>query len=640
MGNDWLASITDLWLRQVEICRNVKYDRFGKSAERIWSYMGKSYKDLAPEEDGYGEDMPQIPKMNARTRINKTQEFVSLMLPRIHEKVPSRVCRPRTQSVPPDIAGSVEMILGFKPENLQTSPLDRVRCWLMEKWLNYTPNEYDLFRESRTAIIEALVKGRGVAWVEMIEGPHGAFPATFYDSVDNLFIDADCKQFHEANFIIRKRTRSVQIVAEEFGILADDLRGIADSHFNLAKDITRSAVGTDDEHNHDVCVYYEVWSRIGFGHRMKDAGDDLSEIADTLDSAGQYVYLVVMPGIDYPLNLPRETIVGETPDALIKRVEWPIAFHAEAVDPWPCTVLDFLPNCEDPWATSILEAALPLQTFLDNFYTYCMARVKATTRDIIIVSSQLAENVRTAITSGYDQEIVEHDGDASELSKLVHVIEFPEMNKDGWAMIQAVERKFEDITGMTPELHGASPERQMRSSAEAQARQQNVLSRPEDYAGCVMAWQSKISAKEGKAARLYVTPDTVAPLFGETAPDLGNPETAAQSPLSWLWSSLVNTDDPSVAAAEIEYTCEAGAGSRMNKQKLISDASVLTQQLLPTFLQFTVQGNVAPYNRLMELLADAYEMPLQKLMLDAPQPLPSQAGMPPGATAPTEGPTA
>ena len=124
---------------------------------------------------------------------------------------------------------------------------------------------------------------------------------------------------------------------------------------------------------------------------------------------------------------------------------------------------------------------------------------------------------------------------------------------------------------------------------------------------------------------MYVRPETIAPLFGETPPDLANPESAFTSPLSWLWSTLVNTNDPAVAAAEIEYTCEAGAGSRVNKQKLISDAGLLTQQLLPAYLQFAAQGNPEPYNKLMGILADAYEMPLDKLTLSPPA---AQPGMP------------
>jgi hypothetical protein len=614
---DWLKSIVDLWLSHIQVCRDVKERQFGKSAAKIWGFYGKSYKDLVAS-DGLGERIDADYGFHEKTRINKTQEFVSLMLPRIHEKVPHRVCRSRAQDVPPDLLMHMQRILGFPIANAGQKSEDRVRAWQMERWLNYIPGEYDLFRESRTAIIEALVKGRGVTWSEMIEGPHGRIPATFYDTVDSLLIDSNCLQYRDAGYIVRERIRTVWQVEQDFGIPADTLRGKYQSYQQQAKsraDAYRSG-GNHDTEEKDLCRYYEVWSRVGFGQWFNDAGDTVKNTMAAVENVGNNVFLAILPGLNYPLNLPEDRIDQMTAEEIKQRIEWPMAFHAEPVDPWPCTFLDFLPNTENCWATPILEAALPLQVFLDAIYTFCMRRVKVTSRDLMVISKSLSEEIKHIAINGIDLEALEYDGDANEISKLLHIVQFPDMNKDVWSIIQAIERKWEQSTGMEPGMYGAEPERQMRSAAEAQSRHVALNSRPDDYAGCVMAWQSRIAAKEGQASRLYVRPETVAPSFGEQAPDLSNPQTAATSPMSWLWAALVNTDDPAIAAAEVEYTCEAGAGSRMNKQKLVSDAGVLTQQLLPTFMQFAAQGNVKPYNNLMGLLADAYEMPLNKLSLE------------------------
>lgn len=322
---DQLSEVVDLWLRQVEICRKAKKEHFSDTADRLWAFMGKSYRDLDIEVEGIGDEMPDGKGM-VRTRINLTAEFVALMLPYVHEKLPHRTVRPRPQPLPPEL-----MMLAPKSG---PKAEDMIRAYLLEHWLNYIPGEYDLYREMRTAIPEALVKGRGVCWHELLETPRGRIPATFFDSVDGLLIDADCKQLRDAGFIIRERCRSVHRISQEYGIDPDKIRGSYRSRLAEAMTYRNESSSISANRDKDVAVYYEVWSRMGIGHRLKGASEELKSLTEALDSLGPYVHLVIMPGLDYPLNLGTdEMLANATPTELLSRLEWPLAFFDEPVNP-------------------------------------------------------------------------------------------------------------------------------------------------------------------------------------------------------------------------------------------------------------------------------------------------------------------
>lgn len=613
-----LKSITELWLRQIELCKEAKQKHFGKTADRAWGYLGKSYRQLYIEASQDSEEFAHVTGPYYRTRLNKSREFVSLMLPYIFSRVPNRVVTPRRPQVPVELMRALPGVAA----NLQPiKDQEEILCWLMSWWLNYLPGEYGLYREARTALPEALVKGRGVVWHELVPSPTGEIPGSFFDSVDNLLIDADCTQMRDAGFIIRKRRMQAWRIAELFEVDVATVRAQAKSH------LAEAAKGDNESAEADVCEFYEIFSRMGIGHRLVGADQDMKDLFQTFEELGPYVYLAVMKGIKHPLNLPPEILEMEGGEQIKRRVEWPIAFYEDVADTWPCTVLDFAPNQDNPWATSPLEAALPLQQFLDHAYSYLMSRVRATSRDLIVTSTEMSEAVRRALVSGLDQEIVPFDGDpGTELDKLLKVIQFPALNRDAWQVISAVERAFEQATGMVPLMYGTQGDSALRSAQEAGLHESHATSRPDDYADCVEQWMSRIAAKEAIASRLYVGPETVAPLFGEqmqeAAPDVDpySPENVATwGQLTQAWAMMVNTDDPAEAVAELSYTVEAGSGRRKNKQKQIQDAQMFIQNLAPITMQFLQSGNPMPYNWLMQKIGEAYDVDLSGMQVAPPQ---------------------
>lgn len=613
-----LSAITDLWLKQVKLCTKAKKRDFDLLADRAWHFYGQTYTplNLGADED---QSFPEANGGQSRQpTLNKSWEFVALMMPYVHAKVPNRLATPDRPPLPMELAE-----LETKASQEQRAQ-DKLRAWLLQFWLNHIPTKgYDLSTEIRTALPEALVKGRALLWHELIEGPHELMPASLYGSVDDLLIDADCEQWRDAGFIIRRRKQAVWRIAEEFGLDADKLRGQYTSHMGAAADLVNRR-DTPAEDKGDVAEYFEVWSRMGPGHKLVAAPEEMKgqKEAAALNDLGPHVWLAVMPGVEHPLNLKPGSFA--TAAELKSRTEWPLAFFEDPSNPFPVSRLDFFPCNDSPWATTPLKGGLPWQIFLDSMYHYMKARVRTTCRDIIVCAEAVEESLKEAIESGRDQEIVTVTGTPGEdLSKLIEILTFPPVQRDVWQMMQSGERMFEQATGMTPLMYGSQGEGISRSAEDIRTREGHVTSRPDDMADIVEAWMSAVASKEAQATRLYVPPPYE--LFGEPRPVDENDTETELGPLSQNWSALVTTDDPAIAASEVSYSVESGSGRRKNKQKQMADVQQLAQTFGPELYQYGVAyGNFGPHRALVEMVGEAYDVPVGRMMLPDVQPEPPE----------------
>jgi hypothetical protein len=437
-------------------------------------------------------------------------------------------------------------------------------------------------------------------------------PSSQFVSVDDLLIDSDSIKPKDAGFMIRRRRRSVWQVSEEFGILREELRSVGRSKFQEAIDAS-----SEKQESKDVCEYYEVYSRVGIGHWLDERDEQFKQLSGAMGELGPHLYLVVMPGVQYPLNLRPERIsTSGSIDEIKKWLNWPIPFYADmAGNPWPCSILDFYPNQSDPWSTSPLQPGLPMQIFLDHLYSFAMGRIRITSRDIWLVAEALAEAAKNAIQQGNDLTLVPVPGEPGlDFEKLFHVVQFPETNEDLFKIGAMVERAYERATGLDPLLYGAEGARQMRSAKEAGIREAHVSSRPDDYADAVEDWMSAAGAKELQATRLMVGVETVAPMFGESLPPEDEP-TAVLGPMSQQWAKLIETDDPYQAAAEFTCTVEAGSARRQNKQKQVADVELTVQTLGQPLLELAMQGVPAPFNALVEMMGEAQGIDVNRMMI-------------------------
>jgi len=604
----YLESVCGVWNRQIKLCRESKETQFSKTADKLWSFLGKSYRQLYQEGE---EDLSFAQARNPwyKTRVSKSAEAVALLVPWVLSRVPHRVINPRRPPMPQEVAAVMPEAAQFRQ---QVDARDNIAAYLQQWFLNWTPTEYGLKREARTTLPEAFVKGRGVLWHEMVESPAGMIPSSQFMSVDDLLIDSDTIKPKDAGFILRKRRRSVWQVAAEFGYDREHLRSMSKSNSQKATEDKETGAKSND-----VCEYYEVYSRIGIGNWLDQGDEQFKELSEALEELGQHVWLAILPGMKHPLNLnPAALATADTVTAMKERLQWPIPFYADmAGNPWPCSLLDFYPHQTDPWSDSPLQPGLPMQIYLDHLYSFAMSHVRVTSRNIIVFAAALEESFKTVIREGMDLETVVVSGEPGvDVSKLFKVIEWPKLNEDLWQVAGMVERAYERATGLDPLLYGAESSRQMRSAKEAGIREAHVSSRPDDYADAVEDWMSAAGAKELQATRLMVDVRTVAPMFGEVVPSEEDPE-AVPGPMTQAWIELVQTDDPYQAAAEFSCTVEAGSARRQNKQKQVADLELTVQTLGQPLLGMAMQGVPGPFNALIEMLGEAQGIDVTRLMV-------------------------
>jgi len=262
---DLLAAIENLWLGQIERAKKVKKRQFGETAERAWKYYGDSNHNFLYLENAQKADEGRISLPLYPITCNLTAEYVRMMLPYIHNKAPARRVSPRPWPL--------SFIMPQPPEQYQANFFVASALQYM---VGYTPDRHDLRSQCRSSVTESLVKGRGVCWHEFEHG----LPGSFFDSVDNLLIDPNSEQLRHAAFAVRIRRRPVWAVAEEFGIEREKIRGSYTSYQKQARDqwevatVTGDATGDPNkDKTADVVTYYEVYSRMGAGHKFVGVAD-------------------------------------------------------------------------------------------------------------------------------------------------------------------------------------------------------------------------------------------------------------------------------------------------------------------------------------------------------------------------------
>jgi hypothetical protein len=631
-----LTAITDAWLSKLKLAAQHKWDEFGSDAYDAMRFYNGPHDFLYSNE--YGKNSRgfnvigdgQYPQPTFRMTVNKVSELVQLFLPVLYHRNPIRQVNPRRFDFPPELMGALLQLPAIQQQaqaglfNLPHPALqliDTVRAKLLEHYLNFTPHELDLREDSRKAVVEALIKGRGVAWTLLFDGPKGRLVGTFYDSVDNLLIDPDAEDLRFAQWVARRRREPVWRVEDKYklprGSLKpnqESLNQTADQALNPMERYDRATGQTNDQ-----LEYYEVFSRMGIGGRLQGGQEQnqysLSDQAKgSLETFGDNCYLVLAQGVEYPLNLPPD--IAYDPAAaneVTARLAWPTPFHEDKINPWPFTELDFHTIPRKVWPMSHVKPAMGEQKFLDWAYSFIAGKIRTTCRDLIAYPKDY-EEIAEALKSSGDLGLIPVEVQQGGTVKgMLEFIQHAAMNGDIWRVIEAVERNFEKRTGLTELMYGQTGH-QYRSATEADVKQNMLNVRPDYMAERVENWATRIAAKEGLAARYHLDGSDVAPIFGEVFdPEMG----IASGPYTQLWMQVVRQNDMAANAAELEYRIEAGSARKPNKDRDRANIDESAQVIFPALTQFYQQwGDPTPANawlrewcRTREMAPDLIQLP-------------------------------
>lgn len=486
---------------------------------------------------------------------------------------------------------------------------------MMQRILNYTPRELNLREHSRRVVDEAIIKGQGVWWTELKEfdDDDRVLVGSFYDSVDNLLIDPDVADFEDAMWVARKRSAPVWQLEQRFDLPPKSIRGTSVSNSRGRKKVAKaeglwsSTVEQPDNYkpSNDVVVYYEIYSKMGIGSRLEGVPE---EIRSKLEKFGDYCYVVICDGCDYPLNLSIDALYDKDPDDLFMDVQWPIPFHKD--DSFPCTPLTFhwVPN--SPWGMSHIKPGIGELKFLDFAMSHLARKIKSASVDIIGVLASAADDIKKQLEtpddgSGYKiVEIASHYGKS--VAELFSVMQRPPFHGDIWNVIAAVADRLDRRLGLT-ELYRSGGV--ARSALDAKNKQESFAIRPQDMAKRVEEQSSILCRKEAMAIAWFMEGKDVAPIIGEEA--------------AFLYDELIYKQDPIQIVREYDYQIEADSIRRPSKETEQENMAMLTQSTFNSMSQMALStGNFEPINAFFRDLGKAYNMDTEKYNFTPPPPPP------------------
>jgi hypothetical protein len=491
---------------------------------------------------------------------------------------------------------------------------------LLEDYLNYTPNELDLKRHSRKVVEEALIKGAGVWWHELYSPPGSTvrMAGSFYDTIDNLLWDPDADEYEDIRWAARKRIQPIDEVAAKFGLQREDLKGHIESYYARSEQGDRGYEHRKKNgQTNDLICYWEIYSKTGFGDRLKDGN---KELQGKFDALGANCYIVVAEGVDFPLNLPPAILQEEVdesglPQSLFMAAQWPIPFWAEPHG-WPFTVLAWHGKPGYSWPISLIRPGIGELRFINWAMSFLATRIATASQTLIGVAKSADPDIKAKILEKDEGglKIVEiSEAIGRSVNDVISVFQMPGVTSDMYQIISEVTALFDRRVGLTELIYGMT-RNQFRSAAEAQVKAEQISVRPDDYADILENALSDVARKEALLARWLVNPEDVAPLLGPMA---------AQA-----WQLHVRAEAPDTIVREYDYRVEAGSTKKPNVATKIENMNSFMQIIMPVAQGLLQAGRPELFNAIMKNWGQNMQMDVTDFLVPPPPPPPP--GPPPG----------
>jgi hypothetical protein len=576
-----------------------------------------------------------------RMQVNRVFEAVKLFGSVIYHRNPVRTVTPaKYPFVSPEVVGVMDdqSMMAYQQaaqDTIQRTEVRKVAALLMERYLNYTPNELDLKTHSRRVVDEAIIKGMGVWWTEMVTLPGSdiGIVGSFADSVDNFTMDPDATEIEDITWCARRCTHPIDVVARQYGLDREQLKGHLDGAKPVGDGGDAQIFSEDDQtykgrkagKSNELVTYWKIWSKTGLGDRLKDTP---KELIGTFDAVGDNCYIVVCEGIPYPLNMPPSALEEQVdeatgmPPGMFRAVQWPIPFWAEA-NGWPFVHLDFHRKPGYVWPISHIKPGIGELRFLNFAMSFIAQRVATSCETLLGVSKAADQDIKDQILAQSEKgfkvvEISETLGRS--VNDLISVFQLPEVSPELWRIVEAVAQQFDKRVGLT-ELAYAMSSSQIRSATEANVKAEQLSVRPDDMANRLEDAMSLLARREALAARWLLRPQDVDSIVG--------PLGAA------AWAQHVASMDPASVAREFEYRVESGSARKPNKATRVEQMQAALQTLGPILQGLVPMGMVDPLNALISDWADSLDIDAKPYLLPPPPPPPAPPppGSPPGPPA-------
>ena len=576
-----------------------------------------------------------VPPPKTPVTINKAYEFVQVMGPYLFWERAGRTVKPRDSfQIDPNALGDANnpaFIQWFQQNMMQQGLVDaqaRLAAEMMEKYLNYSSDEQPHTQAYHIglALIDGLVKGRGVLWPEVYSFPMSRRKLTglFWDSSDRLLVDPDCydPQFETAEFVCRVHHDPLRRVEKLFGYEHGALKGAGNltnaKNVILANEDPISRFEKRQGKTHDIMTWYEIFSRTGIGTNLKhEYGGPHRVFQDRFDEVvGDFVRVCVSPGVPWFLNAPPSFLESANVQEVREAFAWPAKTFHEGQ--FPMAKLDFNPNTESAYPIPPLGPALG-ELIAMNMLTSALVERGYESRKVIIGclgavqkewEQQLATDANPAILGL-------REGVTNSIKEALQIIQYPGLNGDLEKALEMLNFRFEERTGLNATMYGSSTKIE-RTASGARSKEERAQGRVDRMALDVTAFVTDASNKERLLAADVIVPE-------RDIPELLSPMGV------FAWRQLITDQPLEVIARSMKAVVGATETRKPNRERDTANFHQVIGFMLPLLQQYAMStGNTDPLNQFLGQYAKAIEADPQLWQLGPwlpPPPSPEQLQM-------------
>lgn len=627
-----LGALTKIWTSALKAAEEAKagFTKTGEICETFFTgAMDSMWNDTFRSRFLGGLPAPQF-----RLTLNKTFELTSIVGPSLMWDYAGRTVKnysdleidpsifPVLQGLDPSSPEAQQMAQQFAMQQQTDRMIADTTNKLMERYLNYSQREQPgggLLSESRLAILDALIKGRGVVKVDTYT-PFGAdyeLTGAFRIDVDDFFVDPNCKRGNltDAKWVAIRHIDNHWEVERRFGWPAGSLKGKGTSALSqlgaqVKKFNSRLDRAKVPKSINDLIVWYEVFSLCGIGTRFNGAGAQEWHQAFE-DEVGDEAYICFSPGVNELLNFRNAEASVIEMDKLKAKLDWPVPYYKDGR--WPVALLDFWDNPKSCWPIALVSAGLGQLTIMNVILCSIADRCYRDSLDKFAISNVLDDDAKSKLLSLRHEVIQLNPSAGAKIDEFLSFVQRPQMNFDVWRIIDQMSMSFDKAVGLMELMYGLNPGGKVsRTAADANIKGEAVGVRPEFMGIRTKEWQSQIANIERIAAGYAVQGSPLKPLLTE----LG----------SQLWEKLITAADPMVWMRDMRAMVEADSIRRPNKTRDAQNAQQMMSFYMPVAQWYAqTTGNTEPLNKMIKSVGESMELDTSEWLLP---PLPQQGPSP------------
>lgn len=615
-----MAPICRAWIEKIDCARKVRDEKFGvyaREAEQFyngpqdWMWLD----EVARGKGGFLDKDSNAALPMFRMNVNKPAETVALFGPALFFKYPDVVVQsvspplipPESLGIDPTDKFGMQYYQQYAMQEENASASRELHATLKQHYANWVQVEGDKKTQARRAITEALTAGLGLLETKWHNPPGSRihYPKSFYKSWKHYYKDPDAEYHEDVQWIVLETTATVQHWERKFRLKPGRLKGHIQSYDAQATQRGRREAKSNQlgGKSFDLVTVYEVYSKHGFGDRLK--GTDGKAVRTKLDFSplGDFCYLALVRGIPYPLNLPTEALHGDA-EEVFNAVQWPIPYAGDAS--WPVSELGFLDDNRSVWPIPLIKPVIGPMRFVNWCMSFLADKTAASCTTYIGRLKKAGVEIQRQVQGGlspYGVIDIANDMGKS-IGDLVTFLDAPDFQEHIWRMVVEANEMIDKGTGLTELVYGLSTT-QIRSAEEVKVKSGNISIRPDEMASRTEDWLSESVSKEIQALVYLAGEEDVRPVLGEMG--------------ARIFVEQIATRDLDEIMRDFSFRVAAGSARKPNKAARASALNEFAQYAMPPFVQLAGAGMLGPLNALLQDIADANDLDGDRYVIEAPE---------------------